>query len=187
MKRLLVLLAVVLMLSTAVSASAEGVSMDLFSLIRGQLFEFSSGVGAWSTELTMLEDGTFWGNFHDSEMGETGEGYPNGTYSGDNAMTRYEYAQAEYNNKLQKQETVKGMLRQEAPELLKPDHPVIPKVDVLAPVKPMQPDLLETAQKRDIVTEDVIIPDMTVAEAEQILAETNMTEEEADRILAGIQ
>ena len=50
MKRLLVLLAVVLMLSTAVSASAEGVSMDLFSLIRGQLFEFSSGVGAWSTE-----------------------------------------------------------------------------------------------------------------------------------------
>ena len=82
MKRLLVLLAVVLMLSTAVSASAEGVSMDLFSLIRGQLFEFSSGVGAWSTELTILEDGTFWGNFHDSEMGETGEGYPNGTLYG---------------------------------------------------------------------------------------------------------
>ena len=82
MKRLSVLLAVVLMLSTAVSASAEGVSMDLFSLIRGQLFEFSSGVGAWSTELTILEDGTFTGNYHDSEMGETGEGYPNGTLYG---------------------------------------------------------------------------------------------------------
>jgi hypothetical protein len=55
---------------------------DLFSKIQGKWFEFSSGVGAWSTELIMAENGAFSGNFHDSEMGETGEGYPNGTVYG---------------------------------------------------------------------------------------------------------
>ena len=42
-------------------------------------FTFSSGVGAWSTELFVLEDGSFYGMFHDSNMGETGAGYPNGS------------------------------------------------------------------------------------------------------------
>ena len=40
---------------------------------------FTSGVGAWETELTLYADGTFTGQFHDSNMGETGYGYPNGT------------------------------------------------------------------------------------------------------------
>lgn len=42
-------------------------------------FDFASGAGGWCTELVMKEDGTFTGNFHDSDMGSTGEGYPNGT------------------------------------------------------------------------------------------------------------
>ena len=42
-------------------------------------FYFSSGAGAWGTELYLNEDGTFTGYFHDSNMGENGEGYPNGT------------------------------------------------------------------------------------------------------------
>lgn len=42
-------------------------------------FVFSSGVGAWATNLTLNADGTFEGDYHDSEMGLTGEGYPNGT------------------------------------------------------------------------------------------------------------
>ncbi|MBQ6553647.1 MAG: copper amine oxidase N-terminal domain-containing protein, partial [Firmicutes bacterium] len=44
-----------------------------------ELFEFSSGAGGWSTELKLKKDGSFKGGFHDSEMGSTGEGYPNGT------------------------------------------------------------------------------------------------------------
>lgn len=43
-------------------------------------FYFSSGAGGWGTELTLNPDGTFTGKYHDSEMGSTGEGYPNGTY-----------------------------------------------------------------------------------------------------------
>ena len=44
-----------------------------------EYFVFSSGVGAWATELQMEEDGSFTGVYHDSEMGDTGDGYPNGT------------------------------------------------------------------------------------------------------------
>ena len=42
-------------------------------------FGFSSGAGAWGTFLDLNDDGTFSGEFHDSNMGETGEGYPYGT------------------------------------------------------------------------------------------------------------
>jgi len=53
---------------------------DLFAEMAGWEYEFTSGVGAWSTELTVNEDGTFSGTFHDANMGETGEGYEeNGT------------------------------------------------------------------------------------------------------------
>ena len=44
-----------------------------------EYFVFSSGVGAWATELQMEDDGSFTGVYHDSEMGDTGDGYPNGT------------------------------------------------------------------------------------------------------------
>ncbi len=43
-------------------------------------FYFSSGAGGWGTELTLNPDGTFTGKYHDSEMGSTGEDYPNGSY-----------------------------------------------------------------------------------------------------------
>lgn len=42
-------------------------------------FVFSSGSGAWRTILTLQADGTFTGKYSDSNMGETGDGYPNGT------------------------------------------------------------------------------------------------------------
>lgn len=42
-------------------------------------FWFSSGVGAWATMLRIYEDGSFEGEYHDSDMGDIGEGYPGGT------------------------------------------------------------------------------------------------------------
>lgn len=42
-------------------------------------FGFSSGVGAWGTILNVHEDGSFEGSYHDSDMGDIGDGYPNGT------------------------------------------------------------------------------------------------------------
>ena len=41
-------------------------------------FVFSSGAGAWSTNLILKPDGSFEGGFHDSDMGDTGEGYDRG-------------------------------------------------------------------------------------------------------------
>lgn len=42
-------------------------------------FVFSSGAGAWSTQLTLLPDGTFTGRYQDMDMGDMGEENPNGT------------------------------------------------------------------------------------------------------------
>ena len=37
------------------------------------------GMGAWATNLTLSRDGSFHGHYHDTDMGVTGNGYPNGT------------------------------------------------------------------------------------------------------------
>ena len=59
----------------------ENKNKSVFSFIdlKGTQFVFASGAGAWSTELYISEDGSFKGTYHDSDMGSTGEGYPNGT------------------------------------------------------------------------------------------------------------
>ena len=40
---------------------------------------FASGAGAWATVMTPERDGTFSGEYHDSDMGDSGGEYPNGT------------------------------------------------------------------------------------------------------------
>lgn len=50
-----------------------------FSDLAERLFGFSSGAGGWSEEFTIEKDGFFTGNYHDSDMGDTGEGYADGT------------------------------------------------------------------------------------------------------------
>ena len=42
-------------------------------------FFFASGAGGWATELYLEADGSFYGSFHDSNMGDNAEEYPNGT------------------------------------------------------------------------------------------------------------
>ena len=55
------------------------VTGSILDEIDGQLFYFSSGVGGWATELKVYADGTFEGHYYDSDMGDTGDDYPNGT------------------------------------------------------------------------------------------------------------
>ena len=62
-------------------------------------FSFLSGAGAWRTIITLNQNGIFTGWYLDSEMGETGEDYPNGsaytsTFSGkfDNIEKINEYS-----------------------------------------------------------------------------------------------
>ena len=52
---------------------------DLFSELSDWSFYFSSGAGGWGTSLYFEPDGSFHGDFHDSEMGSTGPGYEYGT------------------------------------------------------------------------------------------------------------
>lgn len=40
---------------------------------------FSSGAGAWSTQMVILPDGSFWGYYHDADMGINSDKYPKGT------------------------------------------------------------------------------------------------------------
>ena len=40
---------------------------------------FSVGAGAWSTIMTVNADGSFSADYHDSDLGVTGDGYPNGS------------------------------------------------------------------------------------------------------------
>lgn len=78
MKRAMALvLSLVLFLSSAVTF-AEGDNLT-FEQMTGLEWSFCSGVGAWSTEIQILADGSFSGLFHDGEHGEVGDGYPDGT------------------------------------------------------------------------------------------------------------
>lgn len=42
-------------------------------------FVFSSGVGAWATNVYIQDDGTFIGEYRDDNQGDVGEGYPDGS------------------------------------------------------------------------------------------------------------
>jgi len=50
-----------------------------FADLSGLEFIFTSGAGAWYTSVKIAPDGTFSGTYHDSDMGDTGSGYPKGT------------------------------------------------------------------------------------------------------------
>ncbi|MFV0519171.1 MAG: hypothetical protein ACK5LY_02745 [Lachnospirales bacterium] len=63
-----------------VDETQKGLMSELFFKdLEGLDFHFSSGAGAWGTYLELGEGGTFFGEYHDSDMGDIGEGYPNGT------------------------------------------------------------------------------------------------------------
>ncbi len=81
MKKALALLLSLTLIASAACAVAE-TSENIFDTLSGLEWSFSSGVGAWSTDLQIQTDGAFTGEFHDSEMGETGEDYPDGTIYG---------------------------------------------------------------------------------------------------------
>ena len=63
------------------SSDASGIqhdAMEVFSRLPSE-FVFSSGAGAWGTELNVYDDGSFTGKYYDSNLGESGADYPKGT------------------------------------------------------------------------------------------------------------
>lgn len=77
MKKLLAVLLLCSMLLTAALAEES-----LYAGLTDLDFYFSSGVGGWFTLIKVDADGSFAGDFHDSEMGDIGDEYPNGTVYG---------------------------------------------------------------------------------------------------------
>ena len=77
-------LACALCLALALSAACAWAETpeDVLHQLTGLEWSFCSGAGAWSTDLRIQSDGSFTGEYHDSEMGETGDGYPDGTVYG---------------------------------------------------------------------------------------------------------
>ena len=62
------------------NTTADNQSRDLtFEDLSHYAFQFCSGAGGWSTDFEIEKDGSFKGNYHDSDMGDTGENYENGT------------------------------------------------------------------------------------------------------------
>ena len=62
--------------------SREIAQADGFPFRETTQWTLSSGVGAWRVTLNIQPDGSFTGMYEDSDMGETGPGYPNGTQYG---------------------------------------------------------------------------------------------------------
>jgi tetratricopeptide (TPR) repeat protein len=61
------------------NTTADNQSRDLtFEDLSHYAFQFCSGAGGWSTDFEIEKDGSFKGNYHDSDMGDTGENYENG-------------------------------------------------------------------------------------------------------------
>lgn len=56
------------------SASSGQSTNDLFSRVAGN-YTFASGAGGWSTDIVLLSDGTFTGDYHDNEYADDGKGY----------------------------------------------------------------------------------------------------------------
>ena len=75
MKKVFLLVVCLAVALSAVSFAEE----NLFETLSGLDWSFSSGVGGWETYLLIKADGSFVGDYHDSEMGETADEYPNGT------------------------------------------------------------------------------------------------------------
>ncbi len=82
MKKMICALLLCMLLVDAAAVSAESQPALSFADLADLEWTFSSGVGAWYTCLWMQADGTFTGEFHDSEMGEMADDYPEGTVYG---------------------------------------------------------------------------------------------------------
>lgn len=67
-----------LSIATVQAQGLQEENMEIFAELPDTLI-YSSGVGAWGSEISIQEDGSFSGSFWDSDMGATGEGYPHGT------------------------------------------------------------------------------------------------------------
>ena len=78
MKKITALL-LILFLALGAACAETPAGSSVFETMADMEWEFCSGAGAWSTLLWIREDGSFIGEFHDSDMGDCTDEYPDGT------------------------------------------------------------------------------------------------------------
>lgn len=78
--------------SGSLPETADDPQTALFTALNGLHLSYASGVGAWSSELSMQADGQFVLNYHDSDMGDSGAGYDATVYIS-NASGRFDQVQ----------------------------------------------------------------------------------------------
>ncbi|MCD8026975.1 MAG: hypothetical protein LUF33_08680 [Clostridiales bacterium] len=66
-------------LSKSDDTDTSDLGLALFSKLP-ETFVFSSGVGGWATTIALNDDGTFSGEYHDSDLGSSGDGYSGTVY-----------------------------------------------------------------------------------------------------------
>jgi len=76
----------------SVAAPSETPNDFGYADLKGVEFCFASGVGAWSTIVEIMPDGSFTGYYHDSNAGERYECYFSGQFSPLTKTGDYEYA-----------------------------------------------------------------------------------------------
>ena len=76
-KAIATILCLVLLAVTA--AGCAETTENIFDTLSGLAWSYCSGAGAWSSDMQIGADGSFICEYHDSDMGDTGDNYPNGT------------------------------------------------------------------------------------------------------------
>ena len=82
MKKLFAILTALALLLTAFTAFAEPADAFDFADLAEDEFYFSSGAGGWYTLMKIAADGSFTVEFTDSELGDAGDDYPDGSVYG---------------------------------------------------------------------------------------------------------
>ena len=77
MKKTIAMILCMILLAAAGTCHAE--DETVFSTLAGMEWCFCSGAGGWSSDMIIQADGSFVCDYHDSDMGDTGDAYPDGT------------------------------------------------------------------------------------------------------------
>ena len=78
MKKAIAMFLCLVLLAASAMASSEA-DESVFDILSGLNWSYCSGAGAWSSDMTIRIDGSFICNYHDSDMGDSADAYPNGT------------------------------------------------------------------------------------------------------------
>ena len=70
-------------MASPVPAETQPAAEFSFADLRRLQFRFSSGAGAWSTQISIKADGTFTGHYEDADAGDAGDGYDSTVYQCD--------------------------------------------------------------------------------------------------------